>query len=131
MKVFQILNGVCHWQTPYRSAGETAGLYPEDVLFIEAPDEVFEGWGYLDGAFLRPEPPDGFLYDGATGTFYPEDMPPEAAPDLSTRIAELESVVNALIGADESTADRLALAEKAREAAFSRLVPGAAPGMEA
>ena len=95
MKIFQILNGVCHWQTPYRSVEETFGLYPEDIVFIEAPDEVFEGWGYLGGAFIKPTPPDGFLYDSATGAFYPEGAEPE--PDELTRVklalAELAELI--------------------------------------
>lgn len=72
MKIFQIVNGFCHWATPYISLEQVKGKYPPDVLFVEAPDCVFEGWGYDDGNFIKPEPPDGFLYDEETGTFYSE-----------------------------------------------------------
>ena len=76
MKVFQIINNICQWQTPYSSLAQTAGKYPSDVVFVEAPDYVFEGWGYQDGNFIRPEPPEGWLYDELTGTFYREGETP-------------------------------------------------------
>ena len=42
---------------------------------------MFEGWGYLNGEFIKPIPPDGWLYDDRTGTFYPEDeVAPSSAP---------------------------------------------------
>ena len=51
---------------------------------MEAPDNVFEGWGYLDGEFIKPTPPEGWLYDEATGCFYleGEDPPPLPEPIL-------------------------------------------------
>lgn len=78
MKIFQIVNDICHWQTPYKSVEEAEGRYPPDILFVEAPDNVFEGWGYLDGAFIKPTPPEGWLYDDATGCFYLEGTQPPA-----------------------------------------------------
>lgn len=83
-KVFQIVNGMCHWCTPFKSVGETVGKFPSDCLFVEAPDYVHESWGYQekdkDGndlpyeeRFIKPTPPEGWLYDDATGTFYPEE----------------------------------------------------------
>jgi len=72
MKIFQILDGFCHWQTPYKSLQETVGKFPPDLLFVEAPDYVFESWGYLNGEFIKPLPPAGWIYDDETGTFYPE-----------------------------------------------------------
>lgn len=81
MKIFQIVNDICHWHTPYKSIEETKGLYPHDVVFVEADDNVFEGWGYLDGQFIRPTPPDGWLYDDATGSFYLDGTQPPA-PEL-------------------------------------------------
>ena len=83
-KVFQIVNGMCHWCTPFKSVGETVGKFPADCLFVEAPDYVHESWGYQekdkDGndlpyeeRFIKPTPPEGWLYDDATGTFYPEE----------------------------------------------------------
>lgn len=74
MKIFQILNGFCHWDATalHPTLKSTRGRYAPDIVFVEAPDCVFEGWGYADGEFIRPEPPSGWVYDDATGTFYPE-----------------------------------------------------------
>ena len=82
-KVFQIVNNMCSWQSPYKSIKETEGRYPADIKFVEAPDYVYEGWGYMEedkdgneltGAerFIQPEAPEGWIYDVETGTFYPE-----------------------------------------------------------
>lgn len=73
-RVFQILNGFCHWLTPYSSVEETIGKYPEDCLFVEAPDYVNEQWAYDaskegDERFVKPTPPEGWMYDDETGTF--------------------------------------------------------------
>lgn len=46
---------------------------PDNGFIVDAPDYVFEGWGYSRGEFLRPAPPEGWAYDPDTGTFYPED----------------------------------------------------------
>lgn len=75
-KIFQIVNGFCHWQTPFRSLDETKN-FPADCIFVEAPDYVNEQWGFDetkegDERFIRPEAPEGWLYDEETGTFYPE-----------------------------------------------------------
>lgn len=85
-KVFQVLNGFCYWLTPYSSVDETIGRYPPDCLFVEAPDYVREGWGYLeendgvplegDDRFIKPTAPEGFIYDDETGTFFPESELP-------------------------------------------------------
>ena len=80
MKIFQIVNGFCHWQTPFRSLEETVN-FPADCIFVEAPDYVNEQWGFDetkegDERFIKPEAPEGWLYDDETGTFYPEsDIP--------------------------------------------------------
>lgn len=86
-KVFQIVNGMCYWQTPYSSVDETVGRYPADCIFVEAPDYVNESWGFQDkdaegnpitgdDRFIKPTPPEGWVYDDETGTFYPEaDIP--------------------------------------------------------
>ena len=84
MKVFQIVNGKCHWHTPYENVGETLNRYPKSCVFVEAPDYVFEGWGYRtkddegnavtgDDRFVQPIPPEGYIYDEDTGRFVPED----------------------------------------------------------
>lgn len=85
MKVFQVVGGMCHWCTPFKSVGETIGKFPADCLFVEAPDYVHESWGYrgdkdeygnelpIEDRFIKPTPPEGWLYDDETGTFYPEE----------------------------------------------------------
>lgn len=86
-KVFQIVNNMCYWLTPYTSVSDTTGKYPADCIFVEAPDYVHESWGYRDtdddgnpitgdDRFIKPTPPEGFVYDDETGTFYPEDEIP-------------------------------------------------------
>ena len=79
-KVFQILNNFCHWDATAKhpTLADTVGRYAPDILFVEAPDYVFEGWGFDeeetgDARFIQPEPPEGWAYDEATGTFYPTD----------------------------------------------------------
>ena len=79
MKVFQILNGRCHWQTPFKSLAETVGRFPADCIFVEAPDYVNEQWGFDeteigDDRFIKPVPPEGFIYDDETGQMYPIEM---------------------------------------------------------
>lgn len=84
MKVFQILNGICHWEATsvHPTVESTIGRYSPETLFVEAPDFVFEGWGYDydTGEFVQPTPPPGWLYDPETGTFYPEDSEPPILP---------------------------------------------------
>ena len=79
MKIFQILHGRCHWQTPFQSLAETVGRFPADCLFVEAPDYVNEQWGFDDteigdARFIKPVPPEGFIYDDETGQMYPIEM---------------------------------------------------------
>lgn len=83
-KVFQIVNDKCNWLTPYTSLGEVIGKYPSDCIFVEAPDYVFESWGYRltdddgnpvygDDRFIKPIPPEGYVYDDDTGEFVPQE----------------------------------------------------------
>ena len=81
MKIFQILNAVCHWDATklHPTLNSTLGRYAANIVFVEAPDFVFEGWGYDasaegDARFIPPETPKGWLYDDRSGTFYPESM---------------------------------------------------------
>ena len=74
MKIYQILNDIVHWQCDTcQTLAETAQTYAPDIVFVEAPDYVFPGWGYVDGEFIKPTAPEGWAYDDATGTFYPTD----------------------------------------------------------
>lgn len=88
MKIFQIIGGFCHWDATnqLKSIAYAVAHFPPTDLFAEAPDYVFEGWGYDplqdgDARFIKPEPPEGWLYDDATGTFYPENEPPPGHSD--------------------------------------------------
>ena len=87
MKLFQILGGVCHWDATgtYPALAATKGKFAPDIVFAESPDHVFEGWGF-DGAqkgdarFIKPVPPEGWLYDDKTGTLYPQDSHRVSSP---------------------------------------------------
>lgn len=81
MKIFQIVNDICYYDaTPvHPTLKSTEGKYPPDVLFVEAPDKVHEGWGYDetqvgDARFIQPTPPAGWQYDEDTGTFYQGEL---------------------------------------------------------
>ena len=87
MKIFQIFDGFLHWDASntVKRIENAAEMFAPDMEFVEAPDYVFEGWGYDpaqegDARFLRPVPPEGWLYDDKTGTIYrPEDLPADEA----------------------------------------------------
>ena len=82
MKIFQIVNDICKWETTFTDIEEIRGKYPKDCLFVEAPDYVFEGWRFCnkdengnlidDYKFLRPIPPEGYIYNPYTGTCVPD-----------------------------------------------------------
>ncbi len=81
MKIMQIVNNIVHYDmTPiHHTLSDTVGRYPLDVLIVEAPNYVFEGWGYDpnatgDARFIKPTPPDGWEYDDKTGTFVTDDV---------------------------------------------------------
>ena len=91
MKIFQIVKGICEWHTPYKTAGEAVSKYPKQCVFVEAPDYVFEGWIYKtkddegnillgNDRFIKPECPEGYIYDDYTGKFILEE---EFAPILA------------------------------------------------
>jgi hypothetical protein len=102
MKVFQIKNNSCYHDatSKFPTVAATVGRFPPSVLFVEAPDYVREGWGYdasTDGdeRFLQPQPPEGWLYDIETGTFYPVgEKPPknEPEPTAEEQITDLQAM---------------------------------------
>ena len=87
-KIFQVLDDICHWDATYLhpTSESIDGLYAPDIKFVEAPDNVQEGWGYDetaegDARFIEPTPPQGWLYHRETGTFYPNPNYIPAKPD--------------------------------------------------
>lgn len=87
MAIFQIVNGKCHWRTPFTSLDEVKDRFPPDCLFVDAPDYVNEQWGYDeteigDDRFIKPVPPEGWVYDDETGQMMPEDMLEQALERL-------------------------------------------------
>lgn len=102
MKVFQIVDTICFndASTKFKTAAETEGKFPPDVLFVDTPDYVFEGWGYDstkegDARFIKPQPPEGWEYDSATGTFY--NPSEQLRVRRSTKETELSNACNAAI----------------------------------
>lgn len=76
MKVFQVKEGFCYADvtSQFHSLEYLKQIHPGIAdKFIEAPDYVFPGWAYINGKFIQPTPPEGWLYDNETGTFYPEE----------------------------------------------------------
>lgn len=105
MKIFQILSGFCHYDaTPvHPTLADTVGKYAPDIVFVEAPDYVFEGWGYDetkegDARFIQPTAPEGWEYNVATGGFVKiePDEPIEEEPTTAEKVATLEAQVAAL-----------------------------------
>lgn len=94
MKIFQILDGICYYDaTPvHPTIADTIGKYPPTVQFVEAPDYVFENWGFDstksgDERYIKPTPPEGWYYDDATGSFRPINPPePEPEPDTAESV---------------------------------------------
>ena len=115
MKVFQILNHLCHWDatSKFPTIESTFGKFPPDVLFVAAPDYVFEGWGYDETSadpWIKPTPPEGWLYDDKTGTFYLENPPEELKP-VEQRITELQATISDIDGINVDQEYRLTLLE--------------------
>lgn len=80
LKIVQVENGFVHWDaSPVVPSLEWAAThYAPNIVFVEAPDYVFEGWTFDeekegDERFIKPVAPEGWLYDDATGAFYQED----------------------------------------------------------
>ncbi|MDR1755089.1 MAG: hypothetical protein LBR74_09385 [Eubacterium sp.] len=77
MKLFQILNGRCHFDMTalYHDLNDAKSHYSSDIIIVETPDYVFQDWGFdetktEDERFIKPVPPEGWAYDEDTGTFF-------------------------------------------------------------
>ena len=91
MKIFQIVDGICKWLTPFTSMSQIYERYPSSLLFVEAPDWVGEGYIYDteksgDERFVMPEAPEGFIYDDETGELVEEEKFPELLLTTQLRI---------------------------------------------
>lgn len=77
MKIFQIKANVCYLDVTGKllDNGNANERISEKDIFVDAPDYVFEGWGYDafaegNARFIKPTVPEGWFYDDITGTFY-------------------------------------------------------------
>lgn len=96
MKIFEVFNDICHHEIFGMGYDEAVKMYAP-IKIIEAPDYVFEGWGYMNGEFIKPETPSGWLYDDVTGTFYPEnETPPSEQISTDKKVERLELENNLL-----------------------------------
>lgn len=104
MKIMQIVGRFCHWDATKQvpTLAEARVRFAPDMVFVEAPDYVFPGWGYDasadgDARFIRPEVPVGWKYDDDTGTLYSEDtVPPSEAKDNAELTAENKALQNTI-----------------------------------
>lgn len=76
MKVFQVNHGFCFkdYTYMYKTSEAASQNFAPNIEFVEAPDYVFEGWGYNpdatgDSRFIKPIAPEGWIYNEETGTF--------------------------------------------------------------
>lgn len=79
-KVFEVVDGICINKLPFTSLTTTITTRSSAVLFVQAPDYVFPGWGYRnldddgnpingDDCFIKPVAPEGYFYNDETGAF--------------------------------------------------------------
>ena len=89
MKLFQVVDNICHYDMThlYSSLEEAKSKYPPELQIVEAPDFVFEGWGYdpETKGFIQPTTPEGWVYDETTGTYY------NPTAETQAKIASLQS----------------------------------------
>lgn len=78
-KIFEILNQRVHREYPqFDTVAEAYEVYSKDLLFVEAPDIVFEGYGFDptaqgDARFIRPALSEGWEYDENNCPWNPEE----------------------------------------------------------
>lgn len=103
LKIVQIENGFVHWDAT-RDVPDldwAASHYSSEIKFVEAPDYVFEGWGFDetqdgDARFVKPIAPEGWIYNDSNGTFYPENDPPKEQ-EPQTSMSSVETLLDAII----------------------------------
>ena len=82
MKVFEIAYGHVHRDVSSRfsTAQKASKHFAPNIVFVDAPDNVFPGWGYNPNAvgnarFIKPEVGEGQEYNPETGEVWdPEDV---------------------------------------------------------
>lgn len=99
MKIVQVENGFVHWDaSPVVPDLEwAAAYYAPNIVFVEAPDYVFEGWAYDedkegDARFVQPIAPEGWVYDKTNGSFRREKEE-KAESALKNVISEIVNTV--------------------------------------
>ena len=97
MKVFQIVGNICFKDITrlynHHDLSKITALHYEI-----APDHVFANWGFDpdkegDERFVKPIPPEGFIYNEENGCFEPENpdpIEPSAEDDLSSLLVDQE-----------------------------------------
>ena len=98
MKIFQIVGDFVHYDMThlYSTVEVARSKYPATVQIVEAPDYVFEGWGFNpnengDNRFIKPTPPEGWEYDDATGTFYnPNAIIEQQIAEASAKLSQTD-----------------------------------------
>lgn len=80
VKVFDVQdNRLGHYYPEYTSIEDTIDKFASNIVFVEAPDWCYEGYGYLpdaegDDRFIKPMLPDGWVYDMNGNPTLPESF---------------------------------------------------------
>lgn len=70
--------------------------------------------GETPDPWIKPTPPDGWLYDDETGTFYPENPPEELKPieqritELQQTVKEQQKIIDTMLGVTEEESEETA-----------------------
>lgn len=77
-KVVEIVNGRVHREYPrFSTAEEAYSVYAPNLIFVDAPDNVWPGFGFDpdragDARFIRPPLSEGWVYDENNHPWNPE-----------------------------------------------------------
>lgn len=79
-KIFQIEDNFCFrdYTDEIPDLEYASTHFAPNIIFVEAPDYVFVGWGFDkyqegDARFVKPDVPEGWVYNELDGTFYPKE----------------------------------------------------------
>ena len=59
-------------------------------VFIDAPDNVWGGWGYINGKFIKPTAPMGWMYINKVNCLAPKDIEERKKLGMRTDLIEEE-----------------------------------------